>query len=373
LNLGRHALWLAVMLGGVAVPALAQSPAPAPSTPVEIVTLGGPKPLTWIPIPRLAGRLRAADLGLVINTADPASVAVGEYYAAARGLKPEQVLRVSLPVRSTLDREEFDRLRRAIDEGFGRNIQALALAWTLPFAVECNSITGALALGVDSELCKQSCNPSRRSTYFNSTSFRPLTDHGFRPAMLLTARTVEQAKALIDRGVAADGSLLLRGRPPVHAMFLSTDDVARRVRMPLYPPAGLLRPVGVDVKLAPAAELKTTPRVLLAITGSARLDLEPAPDWVAGALADHLTSTGGELLTGGGQSTVLDWIASGVTASHGTVTEPCNHLQKFPHPQVVLGHYMQGATALEAYWKSVQWPQQSLFVGEPLAAPFARR
>ena len=63
--------------------------------------------------------------------------------------------------------------------------------------------------------------------------------------------------------------------------------------------------------------------------------------------------------------------ASGVTASHGTVSEPCNHLQKFPHPQLLLLHYLQGSTALEAYWKSVAWPQQSLFVGDPLAAPFS--
>jgi hypothetical protein len=67
----------------------------------------------------------------------------------------------------------------------------------------------------------------------------------------------------------------------------------------------------------------------------------------------------------------MEWIASGATASHGTVSEPCNHVQKFPHPQVLLLHYLQGSTAIEAYWKSVAWPQQSLFIGDPLAAPFA--
>ena len=70
---------------------------------------------------------------------------------------------------------------------------------------------------------------------------------------------------------------------------------------------------------------------------------------------------------------MLDWIESGAVASYGTVSEPCNHLQKFPHPQWLLLHYLQGATAIEAYWKSVRWPQQGLFVGEPLAAPFGRR
>ena len=67
------------------------------------------------------------------------------------------------------------------------------------------------------------------------------------------------------------------------------------------------------------------------------------------------------------------WISAGATASHGTVSEPCNHRQKFPHPQVLLLSYLQGSTAIEAYWRSVLWPGQGLFVGEPLAAPFARR
>ena len=43
----------------------------------------------WITVPRIAGRLTARDLGLVINTADPYSVEVGEAYAAARRLGPD--------------------------------------------------------------------------------------------------------------------------------------------------------------------------------------------------------------------------------------------------------------------------------------------
>ena len=326
----------------------------------------------WAQVPQVAGRLRAAQLGLVINTADPYSVQVGEYYARQRGLAAEQVLRVELPLRAALSVDEFEALRQHIADHFGTRIQALALAWTAPYAVDCNSITGALALGFDGELCKRSCAPSRPSPYFNSRSARPLAEHGFRPSMLLAAPSVDEARALIDRGVAADGSLMLRGRPPVSAMFLTTADAARRVRSVLYPPPGLLRAPGVDVRIAPAEALKDAPRVLLAITGSVKLDLPPAIDWVPGALADHLTSAGGALAGQHGQSTVLEWIASGATASYGTVSEPCNHLQKFPHPQLLLLHYLQGGTAIEAYWKSVAWPQQGLFVGEPLAAPFSR-
>lgn len=328
--------------------------------------------MAWMNVPRISGRLRAADIGLVINTADPYSVAVGEHYIAARGLARKQVLRLELPLRGRLQRDEFEHLRVAVAAHFGAATQALALAWTAPYAVECNSITGALALGFDAELCQQTCAPSRPSSYFNSPSHRPLQQHGWRPSMLLAAPSIDAAKALIDRGVAADGSLSLRGRPPVAAMMLGTEDAARRVRMALYPPPGHLRASGVDVRHAPAAELSAARHVVLAVTGSVRLALDPAPDWVPGALADHLTSVGGVLNDQNSQSTVLEWIASGATASHGAVSEPCNHLQKFPHPQVLLLHYLQGSTAIEAYWKSVAWPQQSLFVGEPLAAPFAR-
>jgi uncharacterized protein (TIGR03790 family) len=364
------ALALAGSLLAAAVHAQASPPPAAPRASAAEPAEPAPR---WVPVPRVAGRLRAADLGLVINTADPYSVAVGEHYIAARKLEPRQVLRLELPVRATLTREEFDGLREAIDRRFGPATQALALAWAAPYAVACNSITGALALGLDSALCRQTCGASMPSRYFNSASARPYADHGLRPAMLLAAPDVEQARALIDRGVAADGTLARPDRPPVAALFLETSDAARRVRRVLYPPPGPLPPFGVEAVTAPAPALKHTPRVLLAVTGSVRVDLTPAPDWVPGALADHLTSAGGALQGAHGQSTVLEWIASGATASHGTVSEPCNHLQKFPHPQLLLLHYLQGATAIEAYWKSVLWPQQSLFVGEPLAAPFARR
>jgi hypothetical protein len=37
-----------------------------------------------------------------------------------------------------------------------------------------------------------------------------------------------------------------------------------------------------------------------------------------------------------------------------------------------VNRYQAGDTLLEAYWKSVRTPGQGLFVGEPLARPWAR-
>ena len=36
-----------------------------------------------------------------------------------------------------------------------------------------------------------------------------------------------------------------------------------------------------------------------------------------------------------------------------------------------MAHYLQGETLIEAYWKSVAMPGQGIFIGEPLARPFA--
>jgi uncharacterized protein (TIGR03790 family) len=67
----------------------------------------------------------------------------------------------------------------------------------------------------------------------------------------------------------------------------------------------------------------------------------------------------------------LAWIQQGATASYGSVSEPCNLLEKFPEVGILFEHYLHGETALEAYWKSVAMPGQGLFVGEPLVRPFA--
>ena len=375
----------AVVVGALALLAACAGPQPAEANalpaPVSVAATrasghaappGAALEVRGAVAPRVRGHLSARELGLVINTADPYSVQVGEYYARARGLGPTQVLRVVLPVRHDLGAAEFRLLAAQIADHFGEDIQALALAWNQPYAVGCQSITGALTLGLDASLCSRSCAATPKSRYFNAASARPWTDLRLRPSMLLAAGDVGSARALIQRGVAADHSLGWRGAPPVQALFVATSDAARSVRARLFPPPGPLRGMGVDVEVARTDTPPAAERLLIYETGAAHLAGLSRLQFVPGALADHLTSFGGQLDGRSGQTSVLAWIGSGATASYGTVSEPCNHPQKFPHPQLLLLHYLQGSTAIEAYWKSVAWPSQGLFVGEPLAAPFAR-
>jgi uncharacterized protein (TIGR03790 family) len=178
---------------------------------------------------------------------------------------------------------------------------------------------------------------------------------------------------MIERGLVSDHSLGLRGAPPANAYFVVTDDRARNSRAGLFPASGALWGTGIVVHTEKTQTIEHVDRLLLYEIGAAHVGKLDTLHWVPGALADHLTSFGGQLDGKSGQMSALDWIASGATASYGTVSEPCSHPQKFPHPKVLLFHYAQGSTAIEAYWRSVAWPLQGVFVGEPLAAPFARR
>ncbi len=331
-----------------------------------------PAPPRWHRVPRVIGRVTASALGLVINVDDPYSVAVGEHYVRVRQIPPEHVLRVSLPRQPQLSTSDLARLREQIAAHFDARVQALALAWVEPYAVTCQSVTAAVTLGLDASLCSNTCGKASKSPLFNSASSMPFRDHGLRPSMLLAAPDVAQALDLIDRGVAADRSLGWLGSPPAHAWYLSTSDAARNVRAPLFPPSGLIARPALHVHVDRADQLHDKTGIVLLQTGLARLWPLDSLQFVPGALADHLTSYGGALTDAHGQSSAMAWIAAGATASYGTVSEPCNHLQKFPHPQLLLLHYAQGASAVEAYWKSVAWPAQGVFIGEPLAAPFAR-
>lgn len=329
----------------------------------------------WLRTPRLYGRITADELGLVINTADPYSVAVGEYYAKRRGIPAGQVLRVHLPVRPSLTREEFAALDQTIRSQMPEHVNGLALAWVQPYAVDCNSLTSALGMGLQPQVCANTCAATHVSPYTSYFGAKPWLVIGLRPTMQLAARSVPAAMAMIERGIASDHTLVTSGSEPALAYLASTPDAARNVRERLFPPAGPVPGVaGLAVARVNSEALPPMRRTLIYLTGLIRVPKPLGGEWLPGALADHLTSAGGLLdkpPANEGQMNVLDWIDAGATASYGAVSEPCNHLQKFPHPQMLISAYAQGVSALEAYWHSVAWPAQGVFVGEPLAAPFA--
>ena len=320
--------------------------------------------------PPLARALDSTQLAVIVNSRDPISVAIGEYYVAKRSIVFQNVIKVAFaPGRGVLSATEFASIKASVDEQAVPRVQAYLLTWVAPYRVECMSITSAFAFGFDHAFCAEGCQPTRPSPYYNSRARLPFTELGIRPAMVLAAHDAGQARALIDRGVASDGSL-----PRGSAYLLSTSDTARNVRSASYPLAAkILEARRVRVQMLTQDALRNAQDVLFYFIGKASVEGLESLHFVPGAIADHLTSAGGALAGDSGQMSALRWLEAGATGSYGSVVEPCNLPQKFPDPAVLSAHYLAGATLIEAYWKSVAMPGQGIFIGEPLAAPFRPR
>lgn len=309
--------------------------------------------------------ITANEIGLLINDNDPVSRQVGAYYQKARQIPNSNVIHLRFPAGGfALSEQYFKPIKEEIDRRTPRHVQAYAVAWTKPYVVGCMSMTSALAFGFDPKYCSQKCAATAPSSYFNSESTRPFDDHQMRPAMMLAGMDFEHIKTMIDRGVASDRSF-----PEGTAYLLNTSDKSRSVRASQFGLAKKELSDYLPIKQFNADFIKDRKDVLFYFTGMVFVPHLETLEFMPGALADHLTSAGGAL-DNIYQMSILRWIEAGATASYGTVGEPCNHRQKFPLPAAAMFHYLIGATAIEAYWKSVAWPGEGLFVGEPLASPF---
>jgi uncharacterized protein (TIGR03790 family) len=314
-----------------------------------------------------APALTANELGLIINEADPLSVRIGEYYARMRQIPAQNILRIRITHwGATLSAEEFAVLKADIDARTPTTVQAYALTWVTPDRVECMSITSAFAFGFDRAYCAEGCAATRLSPYFDSNSRQPYNELKLRPAMSIAATSVENARALINRGVAASQRANSGRPPPGRAYLVETDDTARNVRAAGYADAKLMVAGRVPVEIVHTPGLKDRDDVLFYFIGARNVpDLE-TNHFVPGAVGDHLTSTGGNLL-GFSQMSSLRWLEAGATGSFGTVVEPCNITAKFPNVGLLMRRYLDGETLIESYWKSIAMPGQGIFIGEPLA------
>ena len=358
---GLACLWLAGCGGGgVAAPEVVNQP------PVPVA------------IPRAS--ITPAELGVVIIQGDALSESIGVYYQAARGIPDENVVRIALPSgRDEITAAEFSAAKAQLDARLPARVQATLLSWAQPSRVRgacAMSITSAFAFGYDAKYCVvqgNGCVPTAASPYYNIDTTKPWQDLNLRPSMMLGASSLNAARALIDRGVRAD-----RTYPAGAGYLLRTSDHDRSVRADDYPALPALWNVAGGLKLnyidnsanAAADFVAFKPDVLFYFTGLVSVPQLNTNTFVPGAAADHLTSYGGFLPEAPPQMPITAWIEAGATASYGTVDEPCNFTSKFPQASIMIEQYFRGATLIEAYWKSVQWPGQGLFIGEPLARPF---
>lgn len=310
--------------------------------------------------------IQPANVAVVVNSQDANSKLIGDYYLKARGIPAKNLIVVDIPKVPTLGLAHFESLRQAIDAQLSPNIQVIVLMWTTPYAVNCNSITSAISLGYNTKQCEDGCAVGKKNPYFNSASRDPLHDFKLRLSILLPTDSIDLAKAIIDRGVLSAFKL-----NESTGYFLKTSDEARTKPRAQFFPQDLtkIESKKIVMRTIHTDSIKDKKDVMFYFTGLVSVSNLESLNFMPGAIADHLTSTGG-ILYNDVQMSSLKWLEAGATGSYGSVSEPCNYWQKFSNPKVLVEHYLAGETLVEAYWKSVYWPTQGLILGEPLAAPY---
>jgi uncharacterized protein (TIGR03790 family) len=173
----------------------------------------------------------ARNLGVIVNTADPLSVQIAEYYQRQRKIPQQNIIKISFPAnRSQLSSEEFLALQTKVKAQTPSQVEGYALTWAAPYRVGCMSITSAFAFGYDSSHCANGCKPTSINPYFNQETIHPYQDFKMRPTMMIAATNFTEAKKLIDHGVTSDATY-----PPGTAYLMDTSDKARNVRSQFYP------------------------------------------------------------------------------------------------------------------------------------------
>ena len=180
--------------------------------------------------------------------------------------------------------------------------------------------------------------------------------------------SVAEAIASLRSSAAADGT-----RPPGTVYYMVNGDIRSRVRQWAFAPAiAKLKEMGVVAATVEGSVPQGKPDVAGAMVGIADFEWgKSGSKIVPGAICEHLTSFGGMLTEGAGQTPLSEFIRYGAAGASGTVTEPYAIQEKFPDPFIQV-HYARGCSLAESFYQSVPGPYQLLIVGDPLCRPWAR-
>lgn len=319
---------------------------------------------------------------VVLARADSAdSLRIANAYLEARRIPADHL--ILLPYTGSPHHckwEEFERdvlkpARKAIEERkLDKSIHVWATTLGIPWRIDRNGLSGVIHFG---RVIEPQKSPKLGPAGFTETNryagvwlsidgYHSLAGAERRPLhMHLAAGSVESTLAMINRSAASDGAF------PDGVFYLCDGSGPRASRKGSIGQAvRFLNALGAKVEHRSDSQFKGKTDVLGLFTGDIRFPTTENT-FLPGALADHLTSTGGVLDGSNSQMMCTAFLDAGCSASYGTVVEPFNYPMKFP-AAMVHAAYRAGFTAVESYWMSVAWPEQGIFVGDPLARPFGK-
>ncbi|MHC4598686.1 MAG: TIGR03790 family protein [Planctomycetota bacterium] len=313
------------------------------------------------------------NLLVVVNDASQDSLDVANHYRIARDIPSVCFCHLNLKPVHDMAKADFEEkilepvLEHIRTNGLESQVRFVVFTKGLPYRIQWSgrvkvSATTPMAAGsMDIGLMKD------QPYYEARGAFRTMPGMPYL-SICLTGFTVEDVVRCIDQGVKSDETF------PKGTVYMF-DGIGPRARVHASygRPEALegLKEFGIKTVVRPGHSLKDEQDVFGYWTGFTRVNTKNIR-FLPGALADHLTSFGGQLFTKKGQMSILEFIGAGATGSYGTVMEPTNIPTRHSKGWVFC-RYASGLNLIESYWSCVQDVQIGVFVGEPLAAPFTRK
>ncbi|MCU0257238.1 MAG: TIGR03790 family protein [Vicinamibacterales bacterium] len=354
----------------------------------------------------------AANVLLVVNEASAESVTIADYYARARGVPPDQVLRLTLEAADEIDRVSFNtQIHGPIStwlqaRGAQDRILYIVLAKGIPLRIKGTAGRAGTMASVDSELtllyrrlAGQTVAVDGRveNPYFLGTAppgeARPFTRDAYDIYLVtrLDGFTTKDVAALVDRAMkpSRDGRILLDQKTGAGAeagdawleqaaarlraagaservVLDTTDGVLRDEQNVLgyyswgsNDPAITTRRLGLG--FVPGAVAATF------VSTDGRTFAEPPASWTIGKWLDR-----SGFFAGSPQSLAGDLIREGVTGVAAQVAEP--YVDASVRADILFPAYLAGFNLAESFYLSMPYLSwQTVIVGDPLCRPFERR
>jgi len=322
---------------------------------------------------------------LVVNDQSLESLELGQYYRALRGIPEINVCHISVPpcvaglsgsysiaVTNFEAQIRTPVLQHISKHALTNQIDYIVFSRDIPYKVNnSNGITSAMFYDYKTSPPAPMDSNTENYYYGAERSFSRLeTTNNYYLSMMLTSYTLDEAKALASRGAASDTV-----SPTGTVYLLKSNDPLRNIRYLRFDAVeflGRFMTNSVTITNLDASVITGMTDVVGYLAGVSFVPDIQSNTFLPGAYGDHLTSFGGEIFEDSGQTPILDFIDAGACGSYGTVTEPYSIAQKFPDPMSYF-LYERGFNLAESYWMSVENPYNGLFVGEPLASPYAVR
>jgi uncharacterized protein (TIGR03790 family) len=357
-----------------------------------------------------AGAQSADNVLVVINEKSADSIKVGEYYANARTIAADHVVRIQTSTEESISLDQYLRTIETpigtwlVKNGLQDRILYIVLTKGVPIRVLGTGGREGTVASVDSELTliyrKLVGTPTTiigrlENPYYLGedpiASAKPFSriDSDLMLVTRLDGFTVDDAIALVDRARAATsgtGRVVLDQR--AHLVDSGGDRwlrvAAERLEADFGPQTVLLEmtrsPAAFDGPVIGYyswgsndgnhqrrnAGLQFAPGAIAGwfVSTDARTFREPPKDWAPGP-----SSRPPSMFGSGSQSVIADLVREGVTGAAAHVDEP--YLDGTVRPQILFPAYRHGMNLAEAFYLAmpyVSW--ENIVLGDPLCAPY---